>query len=204
MASQTIAGPIAAHSMAQIFALSLLGSVTASGGGPTVTVSGFANANYSFKVQFTGATTFTYSLNGGTSASSSITLPSSGIYTIPGTGGVTVHFGAGTYSSSDSYTWSSTASSVFALTSAANDVFPLPWWGTAANAQQVLGGSIAASSATLTVASGPFAAGDVGKSIVITGAGSNGDRLTTSVLSYTSATQVRDMSGSCGSAHGMS
>jgi hypothetical protein len=51
-------------------------------------------------------------------------------------------------------------------------------------------GAMTAASAVLTSTSGPFAAGDVGKAIVVRGAGVNASDLRTTIQAFTSATQV--------------
>jgi hypothetical protein len=56
--------------------------------------------------------------------------------------------------------------------------------------QQVLDGSMTSGSAVLTSAAGKFVAGDVGKQISVSGAASGGNSLSTTISSYTSATQV--------------
>jgi hypothetical protein len=188
-----INGPISAHPRQQIFALALLGAVTASGGGPTVTVSGFANAAYSFEVVIQsngalGAATFSYSLNGGTTYTPAsgpyLTVPANGIYVVPGTGGTTINFSAGSYTTSDSYTWSSSTSNAktILLTSAATDVYPISWWGAQANAQQVQTAVMSSGSAILT-SPATFGPADIGKSIIVVGAGTSGGNLSTNLAS---------------------
>lgn len=61
-------------------------------------------------------------------------------------------------------------------------------WGNWGNA--VLTGGINATSDLLTVTTNQFVAGDVGRIIKVAGAGGGGTTLTTTVLSYVSATQV--------------
>jgi hypothetical protein len=63
-------------------------------------------------------------------------------------------------------------------------------FGAVGDGKIVLGGSISSGSSTLTVSGGSFVAGDIGKQIVVEGAGSNKNSLFTTIGSVTSATQV--------------
>ena len=89
-------------------------AVTASGGGPTVTIAGTPNDNYTAKILIVlggalGTATFKYYLDGLTASYSRVlTVPSGGTYLIPGTG-ITVTFAAGTYVAAETYSWTSTA-----------------------------------------------------------------------------------------------
>jgi hypothetical protein len=58
------------------------------------------------------------------------------------------------------------------------------------NAEQVADAAMTSGSATLTSASGPFTGADVGKKIVVTGAGASGAKLVTTISAFVSATQV--------------
>lgn len=67
-----------------------------------------------------------------------------------------------------------------------------PVYGIAStDVQQITDGDITASTTTLqALSSAPFAAGDVGKFIVVAGAGTNGADLETTIASFTSTTEV--------------
>lgn len=66
-----------------------------------------------------------------------------------------------------------------------------PVYGIAStDVQQLTDGAITATDATLTSASGPFSVDDVGKLIVVEGAGASGADLETTIASYTSPTSV--------------
>lgn len=68
--------------------------------------------------------------------------------------------------------------------------YTLTSFGAVANARELRDAAIAASSNTLTSPSAPFVAGDVGKPIVIGGAGASGAKLKTTIASFVSATEV--------------
>lgn len=90
-----------------------LSAVTASGGGPTVTVSGTPYDAYTAIVKMTlggavGTSKFKYSLDNGQTWSAEITTAST--YPIPDTG-VTVAFAAGTYVLDETYSFTTTAPS---------------------------------------------------------------------------------------------
>lgn len=87
-------------------------AVTASGGGPAVTVAGTATNFYSFlgRIQLGGALgagKFDYSLDGGKNFSEVFTIPSGGTFLLPNTG-LTLTFPAGTYVLGETYTFTST------------------------------------------------------------------------------------------------
>jgi hypothetical protein len=87
-------------------------AVTASGGGPDVTVAGTATNHYDAVVTVVaggvlGTGTFTYSLDGGKTTSPILTIPSGGTYLIPGTG-ITATFEAGTYVAAETYSFTTT------------------------------------------------------------------------------------------------
>lgn len=63
-------------------------------------------------------------------------------------------------------------------------------YGAVGDGQKVTDGAISASGTTLTSASNLFIAGDVGKSIVVTGAGAAGTQLTTTIASFTGVGEV--------------
>jgi hypothetical protein len=205
VASQTINGRITAHPTQQIFGLALNplnGAVTAGGSpaSPVVTVSGFASSvisSFYVKITATGglnAATFEYSLMSGSAGPfvTGITIPASGIYTIPGTG-VTLNFPSGTYTAGatpNTYTWSSTAAAQMFLTAAAASSLPVKWFGAQGNGSTLATGITTANSPVLTNSAGTFKPTDVGKSIVVAGAGTGGANLVTTILSYTSGTSV--------------
>jgi hypothetical protein len=86
-------------------------AVTASGGGPTVTLSGAPYDDYTAIVKVVlggarGTATFKYSLDNGSTYSPVIVTAAT--YLIPGTG-VTVNFASGTYVADETYSWTSTA-----------------------------------------------------------------------------------------------
>jgi hypothetical protein len=95
-------------------------AVTASGGGPTVTLSGTPNDYYEIIVLITlggavGTSTFQYSLDGGDSYSEVITTASTYLLLTPGTEtstGVTVNFAAGTYVIDETYSATSTGPTI--------------------------------------------------------------------------------------------
>ena len=87
-------------------------AVTASGGGPTVTVAGTATNHYQAVITIVaggalGTATFTYTLDGGKTTSPIITVPGGGTYLIPNTG-ITATFGAGTYVAAETYSFTTT------------------------------------------------------------------------------------------------
>lgn len=63
-------------------------------------------------------------------------------------------------------------------------------YGAVGDGQKVLDGAITASGTTATSATGSFASDDVGKAIIITGAGAAGANLVTTIASFTSTTEV--------------
>src|SRR5687768_17046133 len=63
-------------------------------------------------------------------------------------------------------------------------------YGAVADARELRDAAIAASTNVLTSPSAPFTAGDVGKSIVVGGAGAAAAKLKTTIASFVSATQV--------------
>lgn len=65
-----------------------------------------------------------------------------------------------------------------------------PSYGAKGDTKRKTGGSISASSSTFTASSSTFVAGDVGKVITVQGAAASGAVLSTTIASYTSATQV--------------
>lgn len=99
------------------------GAVTKNGTGPEVTVAGAAYDAYSAVVKITGGgvrgtATFRYSLDGGTTFSPDIVVPSGGSYPVPDSG-LTLSFAAGTYVLDDTYTFACTAPAGDATTLAA-------------------------------------------------------------------------------------
>lgn len=87
-------------------------AVTASGGGPTVTVAGTATNHYDAILTIIvggalGTATFTYTLDGGKTTSPVFTVPAGGSYLIPGTG-ITATFPAGTYVADETYSFTTT------------------------------------------------------------------------------------------------
>lgn len=62
--------------------------------------------------------------------------------------------------------------------------------GATGNGQVVTNASVTASSSTLTAGSSVFASGDVGKLVMVTGAGASGVPLAATITGYTSGTQV--------------
>ena len=87
--------------------------VTASGGGPTVSLAGTPNDNYVAKITIVlggalGTATFTYSLDNDKTVSQVLTVPSGGSFVVPNTA-ITVTFASGTYVAAETYTWTSTA-----------------------------------------------------------------------------------------------
>jgi hypothetical protein len=87
-------------------------AVTASGGGPTVTVAGTATNHYDAILEIIvggalGTATFTYTLDGGQTTSPVITVPGGGSYVIPNTG-ITATFAAGTYVATETYSFTTT------------------------------------------------------------------------------------------------
>jgi hypothetical protein len=88
------------------------GVVTPSGAGPTVTQASSPNDAYDVIIQIAtagglGAGAFTYSLDGGNSASAIIAIPGGGVYAIPGTG-LVITF-SGTFTLGDTYSFTSIA-----------------------------------------------------------------------------------------------
>lgn len=89
------------------------GSVTASGGGPVVTLSNEPYDTYDAVITIVaggilGTGTFSYTLDGGTTESGVIIIPGGGgVYDIPNTN-IEVTFSAGTYVINETYSWSST------------------------------------------------------------------------------------------------
>lgn len=86
-------------------------SVTASGGGPTVTLTGTPIDRFDGIVKMiaggaVGTATFQYSLDGGDTWSPTITTAAT--YLIPDSG-ITLNFAAGTYVANETYSWTSTA-----------------------------------------------------------------------------------------------
>lgn len=93
-------------------------AVTASGGGPAITVAGDSNDDYNCRVTIVkggalGTATFNYTLNATAgleeaelSFSPTIVVPSGGTYAIPNTG-LTLTFAAGTYVADETYSWDS-------------------------------------------------------------------------------------------------
>jgi hypothetical protein len=69
-------------------------------------------------------------------------------------------------------------------------VFKASSYGAVADAKKLTDGAITAASAVLSSASASFTAADVGKSVTVIGAGASGASLRTTIISYTSATQV--------------
>jgi len=184
--AQTINGPIDAHPTQQIFGIAHKNTV--SGTGPTTRVTGFVNALVTLKVAITtggtlGTGVFKYSLDNGVSYVLGVTIPLSGVYVIPGTGGFTLNFSASpAYTTSDSYTWTTIALATISLTSQATDTYPAPWWGTQGNAQQSPTAAMTSGAFSLT-SPATFSAADIGKSIVVCGAGSGGANLATKINS---------------------
>ncbi len=89
------------------------GSVTASGGGPTVSLAGTPNDDYQGKIRVRlggalGVGKFDYTLDNGKTFSEVQTIPSGGTFAIPNTG-ITVTFAAGTYVLNETYSWTSVA-----------------------------------------------------------------------------------------------
>jgi len=87
-------------------------AVTASGGGPTVSLAGAPFDTYTAIITVVaggilGAGTFRYTLDGGTTESGVLIIPAGGSFPIPNTG-ITVTFAAGTYVAAETYSWSST------------------------------------------------------------------------------------------------
>ena len=70
------------------------------------------------------------------------------------------------------------------------DIITLSGEGGIPDARQIIDASIAASATALTSPSAPFSAGDVGKAIVVAGAGSAGAKLSTTIATFVSATEV--------------
>lgn len=89
------------------------GAVTkGNGASPTVTLSGSPRNDYSAQIAIVdtgilGTATFKYTLDGVT-FSPTITVPAGGTYS-PDKSGITATFAAGTYTTGDTYTWTSTA-----------------------------------------------------------------------------------------------
>ncbi|MGB1223788.1 MAG: DUF2586 family protein [Mycobacterium sp.] len=89
-------------------------AVSASGGGPTVTIAGTPSDSYTAKILIVlggalGTATFKYYLDGLTASYSRVlTVPSGGTYLIPGTG-ITVTFASGTYVAAETYSFTTTA-----------------------------------------------------------------------------------------------
>lgn len=63
-------------------------------------------------------------------------------------------------------------------------------YGAVADGQEVSNGAITSGTATLTSASNPFTSADVGKQVIVTGAGSGGGQLATTIAAYVNAGQV--------------
>lgn len=87
-------------------------AVTASGGGPTVSLAGAPFDTYDAIITIAvggilGTGTFSYSLDGGTTESGVLIIPGGGSFPIPNTG-ITVTFTAGTYVAAETYSWTST------------------------------------------------------------------------------------------------
>lgn len=87
-------------------------SVTASGGGPTVSLAGTPNDAYIGQIRIRsagalGVATFDYTLDNGETWSEIQTVPSGGSYAIPNTG-ITVTFDSGSYVLGETYSWTST------------------------------------------------------------------------------------------------
>lgn len=87
-------------------------AVTASGGGPTVSIAGTATNHYDAILTVVeggalGTGTFTYSLDGGQTTSPIFTIPGGGSYVIPNTG-ITVTFAAGSYVAGETYSFTTT------------------------------------------------------------------------------------------------
>ena len=87
-------------------------AVTASGGGPTVSLAGAPFDTYDAIITIAvggilGTGTFSYSLDGGTTESGVLIIPGGGSFPIPSTG-ITVTFTAGTYVAAETYSWTST------------------------------------------------------------------------------------------------
>jgi hypothetical protein len=113
------------------------GSVTHTGTGTSVaTVSGAVNDAFRVRiaVERAGASlaatppaTFTVSIDGGTTVSGAVPMPTNGVYPIPNTGGLTVTFAAGTFVAGDAYAFDCTApgynaaTTTTALTALRND-----------------------------------------------------------------------------------
>lgn len=72
---------------------------------------------------------------------------------------------------------------------AAESVYP-EWWGAKSDMKYVSDAAITASDKTLTSATGLFEASDVGKTIVVQGAGAAGVPLKTTIASFTSTSEV--------------
>jgi len=87
-------------------------SVTASGGGPAVSVAGTARDFYQATVTVMlggalGVGRFKYTLDGGQTDSETLVIPAGGSYAIPNTG-LTLTFAAGTYVITETYTFTTT------------------------------------------------------------------------------------------------
>lgn len=88
------------------------GSVTASGGGPTISLAGEPFDSYTAVITIVfggvlGAGTFSYTLDGGTTESGVIIIPGGGSFPIPNTN-IVVTFAAGLYVIDETYSWAST------------------------------------------------------------------------------------------------
>lgn len=81
-------------------------------------------------------------------------------------------------------------SAVNSAVGAAGDVFNVTSYGALGDGRQVLDAAITGSSTTLTSATANFVAGDVGKYVVITGAGTSGLDFSTTIASRTNSTTV--------------
>ncbi len=107
---QIAGGPVLAMPLAQDGTSGTpLSTVTQSGAGPLPTLGGSPNDAYDAKVTIItggalGAATFRYSLDGGTTDSPILTVPSGGAYLMPNTG-VTVTFVSGTYVADEVYSF---------------------------------------------------------------------------------------------------
>ncbi len=71
-------------------------------------------------------------------------------------------------------------------------------FGAVSDAREIRDAAMTASTDVLTSASAPFASGDVGKSIVVAGAGASGAKLRTTIASFVSSTEVTLSSAAAG------